>query len=82
MVVFQGFAGGLRSEGGEAEEPQGEGEGGTLFDKDTPIVGTCSQTIQYLLKDGRRVTVHDGETRQMNSGVTYVYMPQTLPEGR
>ena len=54
--------------------------GNVFFDKDIPVVGTCPVPVQYVVHDGRRFAVHDGETSQMNSRLTYVSIGASMDE--
>ena len=70
----------LEGSGISVAMPKNRG-GNVAFDKDIPVIGTCFQPVQYFVKDGRRMIIHDGETQQMNARMTYVPMPTSMPEG-
>ena len=53
-----------------------------LFSKTIPVIGTCPRTVQCLVQDGKRWIVHDGETQQMNSRITYVPLRTSIPDGQ
>ena len=64
----------------QVARPKNRG-GNQAFDRVIPVVGTCASPIQYVVRDGRRVVVHEGETMQMESRVTYVRLPVGLAAG-
>ena len=39
--------------------------GNVAFNSDLPVLGTLCGPIQLFVRNGRQVTVHPGETRQM-----------------
>ena len=62
-------------------EKLGHGPTCTFFDGDIPVIGTCAARVQYLLKDGRRIGVHEGERSQVDSRLLYIPMTASLQDG-
>ena len=70
----------LEGSGVLVARPKNRG-GNTIFDKDIPVIGTCAARVQYLVRDSRRVAVHEGETSQMDSRLLYIPMIESLQDG-
>lgn len=70
----------LEGSGVLVARPKNRG-GNTIFDKDIPVIGTCAARVQYLVRDSRRVAVHEGETSQMDSRLLYIPMTESLQDG-
>ena len=70
----------LEGSGISVARPKNRG-GNAIFNKDIPVIGTCAHPVQYFAKDGRRMIIHDGETKQMQSRLLYVPIFTSMPEG-
>ena len=54
--------------------------GNKFFEEDLPVIGTRAARVQYFVRDGRRVVVHESEKRQMDSRWTYIPMSASSEE--
>ena len=69
----------LEGSGVNVARPKNRG-GNEFFEEDIPVIGSCAARVQYFVRDGRRVVVHESETRQMDSRWTYIPMSASLED--
>ena len=55
----------LEGSGVNVARPKNRG-GNEFFEEDIPVIGSCAARVQYFVRDGRRVVVHESETCQMD----------------
>ena len=70
----------LEGSGVNVARPKNRG-GNKFFEEDLPVIGTRAARVQYFVRDGRRVVVHESEKRQMDSRWTYIPMSASLEDG-